>query len=294
MYTLNDLKIFLSPILPASSFNISPWLKKASQILDRFVIQPCVIRSSRKNIIVPEVRRWSEDKYFTIQNSNEISSLFLGEDANLYTKKLNDQRILHPGTDGELIDDIYIYQIIEDPQKQQLELVRIQVIKKLYLLGYTNWKELNAEERISLVSLYGGGEQAIEALKSLEDGEQISTLNILTSPQANSLMRKEFWEVASQGKLPLQTSSLGWILQRQDWSTNQILPHLARHLIETNPAEASQYMFHDSLKVRLHMSDLIDNTESLIDWLKLESDPLVRQHIRLNIQKNNSVSALVE
>lgn len=229
-----------------------------------------------------------------IQIDNESPPLFLGEDAILYVRQLNDQRILHPGTDGELIDSVYIYQIIETPQKEQLESVRLQIIRKLYPLGYTNWQNLNEEERVFLVSQCGGSEEAIEALKSLGDGEQISSLNILTGPQANHVMRREFWEVASQGKLPLSPKSLGWILQRQDWSTNPILPYLARNLIETNSAEASKYMFHDSLKVRLHMSDLIDNTDSLIDWLKLESNPLVRQHIRLNIQKNNSISSLVE
>ena len=52
-------------------------------------------------------------------------------------------------------------------------------------------------------------------------------------------------------------------------------------------------MLHPNNLIRLHLADLIDNTEVLLEWLSWEDNPAVRRRILLSLQRTTSPAALV-
>ncbi|MBQ7501802.1 hypothetical protein IJT93_03685 [bacterium] len=302
---MNDLQEFLSPRLPTLKVGshgtpypdsvrlLDKWLKTAVRHLSGFENQPCVVRHAVKNpSISDEIRRRSEDKYLQI-GTTDAYPLLVNEEGRLFIRELDGQRVIHPGTNDELIDNIFKYTPIDIPQPDQLEQIRCLLISKLYKVGYSNWSDLSGEERAELVSREGGGPEAALALELLKDGDQIETLELFVSEKANKNMQKEIWLCGAKGELSLNAGTLGWFLRNPDWSGSDNLQNIAKHIVSSYAEEASRYILHPNSAVRLHLADLIDNADSLLDWLKIENVYTVRHRILMQLQTLVSVQDLV-
>ena len=307
MSELTDLQEFLKSDLPVLEFNNAGfpttasqnrqehWLRLAAANLRGFDKQPCVVRRCTKyNDVQTEIRRWSEENYLPIKNKDESSgNLFMGEDACLYRSILDGQRVLRHDPGDEIVEDIYVYSKIDNPLGMQLESVRCGVIDVLYAIGYLNWPCLSTAERLALVSHKSGSAEAKQALDSLYDGDQTSTLEMFLGHAANEKIRQEIWEAGKRGKFRLNTKAMLWLLKRPDWNTKSCVNFMALGIAAEHPQEVSQLMLHPNNLVRLHLADLIDNTEVLLEWLSWENNPAVRRRILLSLQRTTSPTALV-
>ncbi len=307
MSELTDLQEFLKSDLPVLEFNNAGfptsasqnrqerWLNLAAVNLRGFGKQPCVVRRCTKhNDVQTEVRRWSEENFLLIKSKDEsYGALFMGEDACLYQSVLDGQRVLRHDPGDEIVEDIYIYNKIDNPLGIQLESVRCRVIDVLYEIGYLNWPCLNTAERLALVSHKSGSAEAKQALDSLYDGDQTSTLEMFLGHTSNEKIRQEIWEAGKRGKFRLNTKAMLWLLKRPDWNTNSCVTFMALGIAAEHPQETSKLMLHPNNLVRLHLADLIDNTEVLLEWLGWENNPAVRRRILLSLQRATSPAALV-
>ncbi len=84
-----------------------------------------------------------------------------------------------------------------------------------------------------------------------------------------------------------------WLLKRPDWNTNSCVTFMALGIAAEHPQEISRLMLHPNNLVRLHLADIIDNTEVLLEWLKWENNPAIRRRILLSLQRTTSPTALV-
>ncbi len=307
MSELTDLQEFLKSDLPVLEFNNlglptsdsqnqqEHWLRLAASNLRGFNKQPCVVRRSIKyNDVQTEVRRWSEENFLPLKNENETSvTLFIGEDACLYQSILDGQRILRHDPGDEIVEDIYIYNRIDNPLGIQLERIRCLVISVLYEIGYINWPCLSTAERLALVSHKSGSAEAKQALDSLYEGDQTSTLEMFLGHATNEKIKQEIWEAGKRGKFRLNTKAMLWLLKRPDWNTNSCVTFMALGIAAEHPQETSQLMLHPNNLVRLHLADLIDNMEVLLEWLGWENNPAVRRRILLSLQRTTSPAALI-
>lgn len=307
MSELTDLQEFLKSDLPVLEFGSTgiptsisqrrqeEWLRLASDNLRSFGKQPCVVRRSIKdNDTQAEVRRWSEELFLLIEDkNNDCTDLFMGEDANLYQRSLDGQRILRHDPGDEIIEDIYVYTKVDNPLGVQLELVRCQVIDVLYEVGYANWPCLSTAERLALVSHKSGSAEAKQALDSLYDGDQTSTLEMFLGHTAEEKFKHEVWEAGKRGKFRLNAKALLWLLKRPDWNTNSCVTFMALGIAAEHPQETSQFMLHPNNLIRLRLADLIDNTDVLLEWLGWENNSYVRRRILLSLQRTTSPAALV-
>lgn len=306
MSELNDLKEFLSPQLPLLKLSshgipyqdsvrrLDKWLTTAVKHLSGFENQPCVIRRATNNPSVnDEIRRRSEDKFLQI-GTTESFPLLINEEGSLFIRELDGQRVIHPGTNDEMVDNIYVYTHIDIPQPDQLEQIRRLMISRLYRIGYMNWTELGSAEKEELVSREGGGQEAAQALELLKDADQTETLELFVSNKANKTMQKELWICGSKGELSLNAGALGWFLRNPEWERSESLQSIAKHIVRSYSEESSRYILHPNPAVRLHLADLIENTDSLLDWLKIENVRSVRHRILIQLQTLISAEALVQ
>ncbi len=307
MSELTDLQEFLKSDLPVLEFNQADfptlasqnrqeeWLRLAANNLRGFSKQPCVVRRhTTYNEVQTEVRRWSEENFLPIKGQDEaISTLFMGESASLYQSVLDGQRLLRHDPGDEIVEDIYIYNKIDNPLGIQLESVRCLVIDRLYEVGYLNWPCLSTAERLALVAHKSGTLEAKQALNSLYEGDQTSTLEMFLGHTTNEKVRQEIWEAGKRGKFRLNTKAMLWLLKRPDWNTNSCVTFMALGIAAEHPQETSKLMLHPNNLIRLHLADLIDNTEVLLEWLSWEDNPAVRRRILLSLQRTTSPAALV-
>ena len=110
---------------------------------------------------------------------------------------------------------------------------------------------------------------------------------------SNEKIRQEIWEAGKRGKFRLNTKAMLWLLKRPDWNTNSCVTFMALGIAAEHPQETSKLMLHPNNLVRLHLADLIDNTEVLLEWLGWENNPAVRRRILLSLQRATSPAALV-
>ena len=300
-YLKNDLPTLVlnSEGIPfeTSKLRQEEWLSIAANNLTDFAKQPCVVRRTCVDGLTQnEVRRWSEAQFLPLQSYSENSPnpLFLGDDSHLYLRMLHGRRSLRRNPGDEIVDDVYIYELVENPLESQLEQVRCKFIATFYKVGYANWSNLSVAERLALVSYQGGGVDAKTALDQLYDGDQIPSLELFLGHAAPNHMRREVWNLGASGELHLNAHSLVWLLKRFDWNTNASVVTMTKTIMAENNEEAIQFITHPNPLIRQHLADLIENKAVLLDWLKFETNETVRRHIFLSLEQFTSISELVK
>ncbi|MGM9997962.1 MAG: hypothetical protein ACI38Q_00965 [Candidatus Bruticola sp.] len=308
MSELTDLQEFLKSDLPILEFNSAGlpraasqkrqecWLQLARNNMRGFSQQACVVRRNIKNEEVQiEIRRRSEESFIPVKTKNYPSSdLFMGEDSRLYGRILDGQRVLRHNPGDEIIEDIFLFSLIENPLEAHLERVRCMMIDLLYKEGYANWPLLSATERLALAEHHGSSADVQIALDSMYDADQTSTLEMFLGDGANEKLRREVLEAGRYGKLHLNAKSLGWLLKRPDWNTNSSIILMAQSVATENPGETAQFTLHPNILIRLRLADLVEDTDLLLNWLSWEDNPTVRLHILFSLQKIVSPASLLD
>ncbi|MGM9992507.1 MAG: hypothetical protein ACI376_06645 [Candidatus Bruticola sp.] len=308
MSELTDLQEFLKNDLPILEFSNTGlptassqkhqerWLQLARQNMHGFSQQACVIRRCIQNEKVQlEIRRRSEENYLLIKTKHYASSdLFMGDNGYLYERVLDGQRVLRHNPGDEIIEDIFVFNLIENPLEAHLERVRCMMIELLYKTGYSNWPLLSATERLALAEHQSSSAEVQIALESLYDSDQTSTLEMFLGDGADEKIRHEILEAGKYGKLRLNIKALGWLLKRPDWNTNSSIISMAQSITAENPKETAHFMIHPNALIRLRLADLVESTEALLQWLSWESHPTVRLHILFSLQKTISPTALTD
>ena len=289
-------------IPPNQSNQASAWLKLAVANLQGFATQPEVIRRSiNSGGMHAEVRRWSEFRYLPLAAKPivpNLQGLYLGSDARLYSRTRDGKRFLRNDPGDKIVDEIYIYNPLEELHPEHLAIVQHKVVAHLLPLGYVNWNLLPQAQRESLVSFGGDWLNAQAALASIDgaDGEGSEdyqqTLQLFLSDKVHPKLRQSVLNAGLDGRLHPAPDVLAWLLAQPDWNLDPCLVAMARNAAADSPEHAWLLIRHPNPQVRLRLIDVYAGEADWLEWLVCENDEKVRSRILGVIEQNYAVTDL--
>lgn len=294
-----DLSALL--LLPAES-GLEPdaWLQLAARNLEGFRPHPAVLRhtvSGRSASV--EVRRWSKEEYRALTSPGpDGERLLLGTDARLTLCSLERIRHLRNRPDERIYDEIFQFDLIEEPSIDHLLVLQRAIIARYYREGFTQWRELDNVQRRRLVAQPAGWQEAAAALKAVRGPDEVESLELFLSDESHPRLRDEVLAAGGKGQLRPGPDVLPFLLTRPDWNLNPGLVRMAQSACEDGPERAWELHAHPNPQVRLRLVDLLTPLPATawdaLGWLAGESDDTVRERLRQVLERRSTPAQLVE
>jgi len=292
--------LLLLPDGVESATSPEAWLELATRNLEGFRPHPAVLRhtvSGRSASV--EVRRWSKEEYRALTSPGpEGERLLLGADARLTLCSLERIRNLRNRPDERIYDEIFQFDVLEQPSLEHLQVLQRALITRYYKAGFAGWRELNAVQRRRLVAQPAGWQEAAAALKAVRGPEEVETLELFLSEESHPRLRDEVLAAGGKGQLRPGPDVLAFLLARPDWNLNPGLVRLAQSACEDDPVRAWELRAHPNPQVRLRLVDLLAPLPAAawdpLGWLAQESEDAVRERLRQVLERRSTPAQLVE
>lgn len=274
-----DVAFLLSP-------SAAGWLGRVASLLRGFRNVPLVMRHhvvAHKAVV--EVRRWSDSGYVRLDES-----LWLCASGQLWSAEPQKRRWIRQHVGEQIYDEVFALSRVARPSLSELELVLDRLMSQHGAVFWAAWEGLSVDQRARLARV----EHGWEVLQPALEGRAVEILPVLLSSEAHPRSRSALLEAGVAGTYSPPAEVLPWLLLQVEWNLSPGVLGLARASIARYGGQAWELRTHPNVVVRRRLVQLLPSRLPWVDWLMHESDPGVRQALRLRVEQDVELSVLAE
>lgn len=262
------------------------WLSRVAPLLRGFRNVPLVMRHhvvAHKAVV--EVRRWSESGYLRLDEA-----LWLCPSGELYAADAQKRRWIRQHVGEQIYDEVFALVRVARPSLAQLELVLDRLMSQHGPVFWAAWSSLSVEQQARLARV----EHSWEVLRPALESCALEILPVLLSLEAHPRSRAALLEAGVQGSYAPPAEVLPWLLLQVEWNLSPGVLGLARASILRYGGQAWGLRTHPNVAVRRRLVQLLPSRQPWVDWLMAESEPSVRQALRLRVEEDCELGVLAE
>lgn len=272
------------------AFLLSPssagWLGRVAPLLRGFRNVPLVMRHhvvAHKAVV--EVRRWSETGYVRLDEA-----LWLCADGALWSAEPQKRRWIRQHVGEQIYDEVFALVRVAQPSAVQFELVLDRLMSQHGGVFWSAWAGLSLDQRARLARV----EHSWEVLRPALESCALEILPVLLSMEAHPRSRAALLEAGVVGTYAPPAEVLPWLLLQVEWNLSPGVLGLARASIARYGGQAWALRSHPNVAVRRRLVQLLPSRLPWVDWLMGESEPSVRQALRLRVEEDCELPVLAE
>lgn len=274
-----DVAFLLNPLAAG-------WLARVVSLLRGFRNVPLVMRhhvvAHRATV---EVRRWSESGYVRLDDS-----LWVCPSGQLWSAEGQKRRWIRQHVGEQIYDEVFALVRVARPSLTQLELVLDRLMSQHGAVFWAAWGSLSLEQRARLARV----EHSWEVLRPALESCALEILPVLLSLEAHPRSRAALLEAGVQGSYAPPAEALPYLLLQVEWNLSPGVLGLARASILRYGGQAWGLRRHPNVAVRRRLVQLLPSRLPWVDWLMHESEPSVRQALRLRVEEDCELPVLAE
>lgn len=274
-----DVGVLLNPVAAG-------WLGRVAPLLRGFRNVPLVMRHhvvAHKAVV--EVRRWSESGYVRLDEA-----LWLCAQGDLWLAQPQKRRWIRQHVGEHIYDEVFALVRVLRPSAAQLELVLDRLMSQHGGVFWAAWASLSMEQRARLARVEHGWDVLRPALEACA----VEILPVLLSSEAHPRSRAALLEAGVDGSYAPPAEVLPWLLLQVEWNLSPGVLGLARASILRYGGQAWELRSHPNVVVRRRLVQLLPSRLPWVDWLMAESEPSVRQALRLRVETDCELAVLAE